>query len=97
MLDAVLGTIGEALGSFPVEAVAIFAMLVGAGGLILTGWRHLVSGILGLFAAFSTVVRALGDFFWAILMAFGATVRGLIILTLGGVAVWWVLILLSGD
>jgi hypothetical protein len=77
--------------------VATIAVLVGGGGLVLTGWRYLVNGILGLFTAFSAVVSALGNFFRAILVAFGTTLGGLIILAMGGVAIWWALILLSGG
>jgi hypothetical protein len=97
MLDAALDTIEEFIKSLPVEAVATIAMLVGGVGLILTGWRHLVSGISGLFAAFGAIANAIVNFFQSILIAFGTTVGGLIILGLGAVAIWWVVMLLSGG
>lgn len=97
MLSAILDVIGGIIKAFPVEAVATIAVLVGGGGLLLTGWRHLVNGILALFAALNAVVNALSAFFRALLVAFGTTVGGLIILVMGGVAIWWALILLMGG
>jgi hypothetical protein len=97
MINAILGTVENFIRAFPIEAVAVIAVLVGGGGLVLTGWRYLVNGILGLFAAFSAVLNALINFFRALLIAFGTTLGGLIILALGGMAIWWALILLSGG
>ena len=97
MLNVILDVVEGIIKSFPVEAVATIAVLVGGGGLLLTGWRYLISGILALLAAFNAVVNALGAFFRSLLLAFGATVGGLIILALGGVALWWALLLLIGG
>jgi uncharacterized integral membrane protein len=97
MLNAILDTIKGIITSFPVEAVATIAVIVGGGGLLLTGWRYLVGGIQALFTALNAVVNALGAFFRAFLVAVGTTVGGLIILAMGGVAIWWALLLLGGG
>jgi hypothetical protein len=97
MLDAILDTIGGIIRATPCETVATAAVLVGGGGLILTGWRHLVRGILDLFAAFSAIVNAMFTFFGAILSAFGFTLGGLIFLALGVVAIRCAFVLLSGG
>lgn len=96
MLDAILDVTRGIIQTVPIEAVATIAVLVGAGGLILTGWRYLVSGIQGLFMALDTVLNALAAFFRALLMAFGSTVGGLVILAMGGIAVWWAFLILGG-
>ena len=97
MLDTILDAIGGIVKGFPVEAVAIIAVLVGGGGLLLTGWRHMVGGIANLFATFGAVVSALATFFRSLLLSFGATVGGLIILVMGGVAVWWAFVIIGGG
>ena len=97
MIDSILGSVEGFMRSLPVQAVATIAVVVGGGGLILSGWRYLVNGILGLFDAFATIINAIGVFFRTILLAFGTALGGLIILGLGGVAIWWGLILLKGG
>lgn len=97
MLDAILDTLDEFIRSLPIDAVGTVAVLIGGGGLILTGWRYLVGGLQGFFAAFGAILNALGIFIRSILTAFGTTVGGLIILSLGGVAIYWVFITLGGG
>jgi energy-converting hydrogenase Eha subunit C len=96
MMGGILGAIGDFIRSVPVEAVATIAVVIGGGGLILSGWRYLTSGIAGLFDAFGTVFTSCGAFLRALLAGCGTTVGGLIILAMGAVAIWWALILLSG-
>ena len=97
MLDTVLDSIDQFIRSLPIDAVGTVAVLIGGGGLVLTGWRYLAGGIQGFFAAFGAILNALGVFLRSILSAFGTTVGGLIILFLGGVAIYWVFITLGGG
>ncbi len=97
MLDTILDAIGGIIKEFPVEAVATIAVLVGGGGLLLTGWRYMVGGIANLFTALGVVTSALATFFRSLLVSFGATVGGLLILVMGGVAVWWAFIIIGGG
>ena len=101
MLGAILDIMGNVIeamaDAFPCETMANVALLVGGVGLLLTGGRHLAGGILSLFAAFGAVVNALITFLGALLIAFGATARGLIFLIVGGMAIWCAFLLLGGG
>jgi hypothetical protein len=96
-MDAILDTLNEFIRSLPCDAIGTIAVLIGGGGLVLMGWRNLVGGIQGFFAAFGAILNALGIFLHSIILAFGATVGGLIILFLGGVAIYCFFITMGGG